>query len=434
MTASFRRSALPLLAVAALASGCDLFGSKQDDTTDDIYRQGRIDPNAVSDVGYVPVQPFYTQASTGTFNAPTDVYVGFDGFVYVTDANGLHVLNRAGQPQRSVAELGGQPIREAGCVTQDRRLQVYVCALRDTTTEVERKNSVGRDTVVIARVSLPVVYRISGMATGTPKVEDIIWQPYTDLNRVVIRRYPIPEDEQVRFVGVGVRPDNSIYVARRGPLAANVPQPYNGVLGYDATGANTGQIIQVSGRRASLLSSFNPTDVITTVHPPQRQSFPNTADFFVAQSPLETGDARPPTAPLANAVLSIKVTETTDGITYGPDVSRLGAAQTATGLYTINRFLNPSDLAFAADGTNYLFVLDSGKDSLFVFNNAGIEGVAPPPGARNPAPVKVSFGGAGNGLLTFNRPQGVAYYDKTVYVADTGNNRIARFRLNTDLE
>ena len=421
MTASFRRSALPLLAVAALASGCDLFGSKQDSTTDDIFRQGRIDPNAVADVGYVPVQPFYTQSSAGTFNAPTDVFVGFDGFVYVTDANGLHVLNRAGQPEATLASLNGQPIREAGCVTQDRRLQLYVCALRDTTVEGTSWR-------------LPVVYRISGMATGAPKVEDILWQPFDDNNRAVIQRNPIATDTQVRFTGVGIRPDNSIYVSRRGPLAANVPQPYNAILGYDANGTNTGQIIQVSGRRASLLSSYNPTDVITTVQPPQRQTFPNSADFFVAQSPLESGNARPPTAPLANAVLSIKVTETVDGISYNPDVSRLGAAQTATGLYTINRFLNPSDLAFAADGTNYLFVLDSGKDSLFVFNNAGIEGVAPPPGARNPAPVKVSFGGAGNGLLTFNRPQGVAYYDKTVYVADTGNNRIARFRLNTDLE
>lgn len=421
MLARLRRSALPLLAAAALASGCDLFGSKQDSTTDDIFRQGRIDPNAVADVGYVPVQPFYTQSSVGTFDAPTDVYVGFDGFVYVTDAKGLHVLNRAGQPETSVASLGGQPLRELGCVTQDRRLQLYVCALRDTTVEGTNWR-------------LPVVYRVSGMATGTPKVEDIVWQPFDDNNRAVIQRNPIATDTQVRFVGVGIRPDNSVYVARRGPLAANVPQPYNAILGYDENGANTGQIIQVSGRRASLLSSFNPTDVITTVQPPQRQTFPASADFFVAQSPLESGDARPPTTPLANAVLSIKVTETADGITYSPDVSRLGAARTATGLYTINRFLNPSDLAFAADGTNYLFVLDSGKDSLFVFNNAGVEGVAPPPGARSSAPVKVSFGGAGSGPLAFNRPQGVAYFNKTVYVADTGNNRIARFRLNTDLE
>ena len=422
MTPSLRRLSL-LAATAALLplGGCDLFGSKQNDTTDDIFRQGRIDPNAVANVGYVPVQPYFKESSAGAFDAPTDVYVGFDGFVYVTDARGLHVLNRAGQPQASLATVGGQPLREPGCVVQDRRLHVYVCALRDTTVEG-------------TKWTLPVVYRISGVSTGAPEMEDIIWQPFDDLNRAVIRRNPITEDTQARFVGVGVRPDNSVYVARRGPLAANVPQPYNGILGYDASGANTGQIIQVSGRRASLLSAFNPTDVLTTVQPPQRQTFPNSADFFVAQSPLESGDARPGTAPLANAVVSIRVSETPDGVTYGPDVSRLGASQTARGLYTVNRFLNPSDLAFSADGTNYLFVLDSGKDSLFVFNNAGIEGVAPPPGSRDSAPVRVSFGGSGDGPLSFKRPQGVAYFGRTVYVADTGNNRIARFRLNTDLE
>lgn len=416
------RSALPLALLAASAlAGCDLFGSKDNGTTDDIFDQGRIDPNAVADVGYVPVQPFFRQTTSGTFDAPTDVYVGFDGFVYVTDAKGLHLLNRAGQPLASITTLGGQPLREPGCVVQDRRFHVYVCALRDTTVEGQSWR-------------LPVVYRLSGTTTNTVRVEDVIWQPFDDLNRAVIQRNPIAADQQVRFTGVGIRPDNSVYVARRGPLAASVPQPYNAILQYNAAGVNTGQILQVSGRRASLLSAFNPTDVITTVQPPQRQTFPNTADFFVAQSPLESGDARPGTAPLANAVLSIRVSETADGVTYGPDVSRLGAATTGRGLYTVGRFLNPSDLAFAADGTNYLFVADSGKDSILVFNNTGIEGVAPPPGARNPAPVRASFGGTGDGPLQFNRPQGVAYFGRTVYVADTGNNRISRFRLNTDLE
>ena len=88
----------------------------------------------------------------------------------------------------------------------------------------------------------------------------------------------------------------------------------------------------------------------------------------------------------------------------------------------------------ALDGSNYIFVTDSAKDSLFVFTGQGVEGVAPPPGARTTIPVIVSFGGFGDGARQFKNPDGVGYFNKIVYVADTGNNRISRFRLNTDFE
>jgi len=39
-----------------------------------------------------------------------------------------------------------------------------------------------------------------------------------------------------------------------------------------------------------------------------------------------------------------------------------------------------------------------------------------------------SFGGTD----VFNEPHSVAFFDKTLYVADTGNNRILRFILSTD--
>ena len=103
-------------------------------------------------------------------------------------------------------------------------------------------------------------------------------------------------------------------------------------------------------------------------------------------------------------------------------------------LFEEDQFRQVSSLAIAPDATGYLFVLDAGQDSLFVFNRVGIEGVAPPPGAGSTRPVRVSFGGTGSGPLSFDDPQGVAYFDQIVYVADTGNNRISRFRLNTDFE
>ncbi len=107
-----RRFTLPLLALALLSAGCDVFGSKADTTTDEIFTQGRIDPNAVADVGYVPVQPFFTEGFGGTFQAPTDVYVGFDGFIYVTDARACTCSTAPGSRRRS-----SRPRSDSRCAT-----------------------------------------------------------------------------------------------------------------------------------------------------------------------------------------------------------------------------------------------------------------------------------------------------------------------------
>lgn len=416
-----------LVAVAGLA-GCDsLLGSKSDETTEEIFEAGRIPPGLVSEAEYVPLFPFFRQGGDGQpLEAPQDVYVGYDELIYLVDARGLHGLDLAGRPAFFL------PLDGASSVIQDRRLHVYVTARRDTTLAGRTWN-------------LPVVYRYSGLTTGSPVLEGLIWHPFDDDSRKFTRPDPTDElqDEEAAFTGVAVLPDNSIYVSRRGPAndAANRSiRPQNAVLAFTPDGFNT-QALPLSPTRASLRSALNPTDVMTFVHPPQRSSFPASGDFVLAQSPYPNGAV--PTDPAAKQslrfpVLSILAVETIDGIDYRPDSQKLQvASDPAKGggfLYEEFKFEHPVDLAFAADGTNYLYVLDAGKDSLFVFTNTGIEGVAPPPGSRSPIPVDVSFGGTGDGALQFRGPQGVAYFARTVYVADTGNNRISRFRLNTDFE
>ena len=86
-------------------------------------------------------------------------------------------------------------------------------------------------------------------------------------------------------------------------------------------------------------------------------------------------------------MLSIRAVVTPDGTEYRPDIEKIqSAGDPSRGegfLYEEFKFDHPSDLAYAADGSNYLFVLDAGADSLFVFNARGIEGVAPPPGGTS---------------------------------------------------
>ena len=411
-----------------ILTGCDgVLGSKDDATTDEIFEAGRQEPGLISEVEYVPLFPFYEVGADGApFDQPQDVYVGYDEFIYVVDARGLHVLDLSGRPALFV------PLAYGGTsVIQDRKLDVYVTARRDTTLN-------GSDW------TLPVVMHYSGLTTGAPQIENIIWHPFDDDSRKFNRPDPIETDEQVEFTGVGVLSNNRIYVSRRGPIndRTSVILPHNGILEFTTDGINVQSIGVLDPNRESLRSAVYPTDVTTFVHPPQRTFFGNpdeNKELILAQSSDPDGEGPLPAgAPIRFAVLSIITVLTSDGLVYRPDTEKLTiTANEARGdgfLYDEFRFGHPSDIMFAADGSNYIFVLDAAKDSLFTFTSAGVEGVAPPPGARTTKPVVVSFGGTGDGSRQFRSPQGVGYFNRIVYVADTGNNRLSRFRLNTDFE
>ena len=444
MTAPFSSSASGawLCAALVLLAGCDaFFGSKGDATTREIFEQGQTDPTLTDDVGYVPLTPFYTRGTEGPFDRPVDVYVGYDEFIYVADAQGLHVLDLAGRPQALIRDVAGQELRDITAVVQDRRLDVYVAARRDTTVAGADCPSAGGP----EQCDLAVVYRIRGLTTGAPRVVDILWHPFDDGSRR-LTRFELPDtypggtsDEDAIFTGVAPLANNGVYITRSGPVnttATGRPSqtfsPFNAFLQYTASGDYVQYIRTLSPDRPSLLSAYYPSDVLTFVGPPQRASVSLNEDFLIAQAP-PAGLPAP-----TYGVVSVQVVETTDGIEYRVDSGRLSAAGNPNAgdgaLFEADQFERASSLAYAADQTGYIFVLDAQKDSLFVFNQAGIEGVAPPPGADSSLPVRVSFGGSGSGPVEFSGPQGVAYYERIVYVADTGNNRISRFRLNTDFE
>lgn len=435
------RSALFLLALALVWTGCDsVFGSKDDTTTDEIFDEGAVDPTLIDEVGYVPLNPFYTQSATGgSLQAPVDVYVGYDELIYVGDAQGLHVLDLAGRPQAFVGEIGWadgdpQPLRGITAVIQDRSLDLLVAARRDTT--------INPDTPEERTWNLPVVYRLSGVTTGAPVLEDIVWHPFDDRSRSE-NQFRNPRDyssgfsdEDASFTDVAVLADNSFYVSRSGPVNTqseglpSIVRPFNGVLAFTEAGNNTRYVSALSATQPSLLSAVYPSALATSIGPPQRSTFSDTQDFFVAQNP--------PDADVRYPVLSVLVVETPNGTEFRVDTERLGASANPDNgdgfLYEDFGMRGPTSLAIAADETGYLFATDETTDSLYVFNRNGVEGVAPPPAAGTLRPVKVSFGGTGSGALSFRDPQGVAYYERIVYVADRGNNRIARYRLNTDFE
>ncbi len=407
--------ALSILLLLALAACDSTFGSKDDATTDEIFETGRSEPTLLNEVEYVPLFPFFEQGAAGSsFANPTDVYVGFDELLYVTDETGLHILDIAGRPAAHIPIAGG-----ATSVVQDRRLRVYVTARRDTTV-----NGV--------TWSLPVVIRLDDVASGMPRIGRILWHPFDDESRRFNRPDPVATDLDVRFTGVAVLPDNHIYVSRQGPVneRGSILFAHNIVLEFDEEGNSVQAIVQLSPTRESLVSSLFPTDIATFVQPPQRSFYGSDRHFLLAQSSGPSG------VPLRFSALSVRVVETPNGREFQPDAAMIQSAfrEDVSSIYDEFKFGLVSDLTFAADGTNYVFVLDAGDDSLHVFTSQGIEGVAPPPGSSTTGAVNVSFGGTGDGARQFKSPQGVANFERIVYVADTGNGRISRYRLNTDFE
>lgn len=398
---------LMLLSATPLWVGCDfLLGSRQNDTVDEIFEQGAIDPNLnPENVGYVPILPIWQG-----FSNPVDVFVGYDEMVYVVDDAGLRILDQTGVIQNTVAIPG------ATDVTQDRRLHTYV---------------VGRVTLTIDNEprDLAAVYRLTGTASGNIQIVDTIIHPFADQSRAAAS-FRGDDDEAVAFTGVATLADNTLYVTRKGPRndLTSIARPDNTVLFFDAAGNNTGYANGLNPVSSSLRSILDPSAIATYVGPPQRlNGISNRRDFVIAQ-----------TADRAQyKVLSIlRIEDPIAGISYeeDPDKVQLDTSEADRFLYTPNRFKAPADVYLAPDFTNYLFVVDTETDSLYQFTALGYEGVNPPPTSTETKQIIASFGGEGSGPFQFIDPSGVCYFRRTVFVADKGNGRVIRYRLSTDIE
>ena len=413
-----------------LFSGCEaIFNSKQNDETDEIFSEGSIDPTLENVDGYAPVLPFW-----GNFDAPTDVHVGFDEFVYVTDNNGVHLLDRADLSPRVTI-----PIRGASAVTQDRLLNIYVAGRIDTVIQ-SIDPSITWD--------LPAVFKIKNMnGAGPITYVDTLILPFDDASlstsaaqNARLNRNSSINYERVEITGVSILADNSLYVTRRGPFTEtnSIAAPDNTVLEFqriEVNGTKTNKMINVRQIRSlnptvpSLKSGVGISSISTFISPPQRDALSDNRSFMISQSDQSKD--------IPFRVLWINAVETVDGLVFqqNSELLQQDTTQADGFLYEANKFEDPADITFGGDDDSYIFVIDQGLNKLFQFQLNGQEGVSPPAGAEDQSrQILVSFGEEGPGQKQFRNPSGVAYFDKVVYVADTGNNRISRFKLTSDFE
>lgn len=93
------------------------------------------------------------------------------------------------------------------------------------------------------------------------------------------------------------------------------------------------------------------------------------------------------------------------------------ACSTGQELICVGQFQFATAITF--DDLGNWFVADSGANEVAKFDRNGN--------------FVLRFGRTGSGDGEFNGPAGIAFYDRVVYVADSGNSRIVRYVLNTDI-
>lgn len=387
----------------AALSACDgFFGKKTDLSFIDIPDQ------SASRVAYVPVLP-----EIKGLTRPIQVATGFDNLIYVVDsAQAIVAFDEAGN---QVGRFTGVP--NVTYVTQDRRLDLLAIGRYDTI--------IGGQTY-----SLSSIYRIDMKKNGENN------NTVLDLNTAQITRqirHPFYYNKTsptnptylngVSLNGIAVLYDNRYYVTRTG--SDNNPQkiggPDDAVLLFDKYD-NFVSPISMQGLGGSSVTNFftSPFDITTLAKPPQSYNLPSgTKEDFIVTS-LDTSRTL--------QVQYIEVSATENGTDYAVKYFDYGDTTKANGfLYTPQRFSKPYGVTYSGDSKNYIFVID--RDSLYQFTNTGYEGV---PFGTYTKLQKVSFGGTGNSVLQFRRAKSVAYFNKTLYVADAGNGRLLRFKLSDD--
>jgi hypothetical protein len=352
----------------------------------------------------VPIQPIIEG-----FLEPTDVIVGYDELIYVVDKGSEQIVCF----DVSGRELGRFTLPGVTKIAQDRRMNIIALASFDTTINDQA-------------YTLPAIYRInlSGLAGYGIQYGQVT-------NRVINPFYFkssfSAEDALVNFSSIDVLADNRYFVTRTGPRdnEIQVGGPDDGVLLFDENDNYVSNVFVSAESGLSRGYFRTPSCIVTAAKPPQSPSVNETQNFFVAMA-----DAQVPIK-----VQSIDYTETDFGSSYSAEFLDYSDTSLANDfLYRPQRFAKPVDLWLTGDGTNYLFVVDEERDSLYQFTTNGLEGINPPAGSSETKNIIASFGGRGQGPMQFNSPSAVAYFDQIVYVTDRRNGRLLRFKLTTDFD
>lgn len=407
-----------LLLICGLSSCNDFFGKKTDLSFIEVPDTTPIR------VAYVPILP-EIKGGALPFENPVHMTTGFDRFFYVVDSTqGIFCLDETGGAQGFLPNPQG--VNFTYCA-QDRNLDLLVIGKKQVTLQ-------GRT------LRLSTIWRYSLRDTSGTGV-------FINLNNAQLVNemvYPffLGEDqransgdvERVNLTSLGFISGNRYYVTCTSPdptpggatfennsvLLCNLPKQEAKVEAWT-------QLLISTSDGAKTDYFKRPKALVTLVQPPQNfRLIDGTSEDFIVT-------ANDPNLNLPTRVNWISVTPSSDG---PPIYAFRNLAPPQEGsqryLYTPFRFKDPKALCWVGGGRRQLLVLD--RDSVFLFNNNGVEGAPPSRGSSSRSLVNVSFGGTGTSLTQFNDARALAYNNQTLFVVDKGNKRILRFRLTTDID
>lgn len=380
-------------------SGCEkYFGDKTDL---DFIEVPEFQPR---EIAYVPIQPAWEG-----FSEPSDIIAGFDELIYVVDKAKEEIIAF----DESGRKLGSFKVQGVRSVAQDRRLNLL---------------AIGTSTDTIAGVSydLTCIYRIALNGTGGYGIQ------HARIERKIVHPFYFKStfsasDQWVSFNKVAVLGDNAYYVSRSGQ--SNNPNQFGGpddavLLFNDKDSLLTPVVVTTSG--GGFFNNYfkKPFGISSFVQPPQISARGGKEFMFTSID--------------ENAVIKVQVIdylESEFGASYAPRAMEFEDYSKAEGfLISPNKFTKPTSVTIAGDQSQYIFVADAEKDSVYQFTITGLEGIKPPPGSAETRYQLASFGGKGKALNKFDRPVAVAYKNRILYVADAGNSRVLRFKLTTDFD
>lgn len=307
------------------------------------------------------------------FNKPQDIYVGREPFIYIadTDNDRIVMMNLAGQI------LSTRSIKKPTSIAQDYKLNLIVCAEFDTLVGSETK-------------TFSAVFKLN-LVAANHQLENA---PITRLlPRTVDLNFPLR-----KYSGVTAFYNNTFYVARQGPSNSSIFDPDNSILifhpksfyGKGDGDTLVGRVANVDPVSSGLISANQISSI--------RSIGKKNLDFVATLTGNNSFKAQ---------WFHYQITAIDERY-----VSQF-SPQDGINFVIPNRFSQPEGTWVDNDGN--IFIADAGKDSVYKFSVFGEE--------------LQSFGGPS----IFKSPYSVAFFDRTLYVADTGNNRILRFILSTDL-
>jgi hypothetical protein len=363
------RTAITIAALTALLIG---------GCAEDRFDLGTLPTGGTTVIGettYVQLNPSWTG-----FNQPQAVVIGNEPFAYVADTENDRIV---------MLDLSGRvigvspPVRKPIALAQDKRLQLLVCAQFDTLLPGRTEPTTFG---AVYRLDLPAAAHVIGQAAP---------------RRVFFE----PSDSSRRYTGVATMYDNSYYITRTGPKneLARVDRD-RAVLLFAKNDSLVTPVTQNFSPDGTGLLSIHQMTAIATL--PTGRS----VEYVFAQ-------VEAPSSAIIPFYKVQWIRLVAEGQTTNYVSKFYPSADGEIDLLRINRFVRPSGLTLDPSGN--LFVADAALDSVFRFNSRGVE--------------RYSFGGNGSGEKQFNAPAGLSFFDRTLYVADKGNNRIVRFRLSTDL-